>query len=286
MPETLHEATLFQGGPVWGGVHVLTSGVAPHAHDFLEIAVIGRGRGVHQTSQGSAAVRHGQVLILRPGPWHAFADCHDLTVANCCISPRGLRAELSALQQIPALRDLLWTTPIAGPHGVATTEVTPDAADEAIAQIAALSAQPGGPGRLLGHLVTILGTLSDGRPTAAATPLLHPAVTATITRYESDLAAPWRLDDLAAAANLDPAYLTRLFRRDTGLSPLTYLARLRAERAALLLTESSLPASRVGAAVGWPDPTYFARRFRTLVGLTPTEYRDRTRNQSPPAPQP
>jgi AraC-like DNA-binding protein len=272
MPETLHEATLFQGGPVWGGVHVLTSGVAPHAHDFLEIAVIGRGAGVHQTSQGSNAVRHGQVLILRPGPWHAFTRCRDLTVANCCISPRGLRTELSALQQIPLFRDLLWTTPTTTHHGVATIQVTPEAADAAIAEITQL-ATPTTPGLLLSRLVFVLATLADGRPSAPATPPVHPAVSATITHFEAALSHPWTLDTLAALTNLNPAYLSRLFKHHTGLSPLAYLARLRAEQAALLLTDSTLPTSRVGAAVGWPDPTYFARRFRTLVGLTPSEYR-------------
>jgi AraC family L-rhamnose operon transcriptional activator RhaR len=282
MPETLHETSLFEGGPVWGGVHRLTSGVEAHAHDFLELAVIGPGTGRHRTSQGDHPVRRGQVLVLRPGAWHAFAECEDLVVANCCISARALGTELAALQQIPILRDLLWTTPMAGLHGVATTEVDPAAADAAIHQITGLTTPRTGDGHLLGRLVTVLGILADGRPRRPAAPPVHPAVTATITRFESALATDWRLDDLAAAVSLDPAYLSRLFTRHTGLSPLTYLARLRAEQAAALLAESTLPTSRVGAAVGWPDPTYFARRFRTLVGLTPTEYRDRTQKQSPP----
>jgi AraC family L-rhamnose operon transcriptional activator RhaR len=277
MPETLHEASLFQGGPVWGGVHRLTSGVETHAHDFLEIAVIGPGAGRHHTSQGDHAVRRGQVLVLRPGAWHAFTRCEDLVVANCCISARGLRTELSALQQIPMLRDLLWTIPVSGLHGVATTEVNPEAADAAIDQIADLSTARTGNGHLLGRLVTILGILADGRPIRPAAPPVHPAVAATITCFESDLATDWRLADLAATVNLDPAYLSRLFTRHTGLSPLNYLARLRAEQAAVLLTESHLPTARVGATVGWPDPTYFARRFRALVGLTPSDYRRRAR---------
>ncbi|MQA92899.1 MAG: AraC family transcriptional regulator, partial [Gemmatimonas sp.] len=40
---------------------------------------------------------------------------------------------------------------------------------------------------------------------------------------------PWQLGDLARSANLDPAYLSRLFRRDVGLAPMAYLARIRAE---------------------------------------------------------
>ncbi|MEV6281215.1 AraC family transcriptional regulator [Kribbella sp. NPDC051770] len=278
MPETLHEATLFQGGPVWGSVHHLTTGVDPHAHDFLELAVIGPGAGRHQTSSGSYAVQHGQVLILRPGAWHAFTACDNLTVANCCVSTRSLRTELNALQQLPAFRDLLW--PTTAHHGTATLQVTPTAADDAIALITHL-ATPTTPALTLARLTVVLATLADGRPTHPVTPPIHPAVTTTITHFESALAHPWTLDSLAHLTNLNPAYLSRLFKHHTGLSPLAHLARLRAEQAALLLTDSTLPTSRVGAAVGWPDPTYFARRFRTLVGLTPTEYRAQT--QSPPA---
>jgi len=287
MPETLHETELFSGGPVWGGVHRLDVDVEPHAHDFLEIAVIGAGAGKHTTSQGVRAVRHGQVVVLRPGAWHAFRQCEDLVVANCCISAPGLRAELSALQQIPILRDLLWTGPVArAQHGVGMTQVDPESADEAIEEIAGLehdlaagTAPSSSAGRVLGRLVTVLGILADGRVDRAAAPeqVVHPAVAATVASFEAEPAEPWRLDDLAAAVSLDPAYLSRLFRRHTGLSPLGFLARLRAERAASLLAHSDLPASRVGAAVGWDDPTYFARRFRSLVGSTPTEYRARTR---------
>ncbi|GAA2271876.1 reactive chlorine-specific transcriptional regulator RclR [Nonomuraea roseoviolacea subsp. roseoviolacea] len=285
MPATLHEHALFTGGPVLGGVHLLDLDVEAHAHDFLEIAVIGTGHGRHVTSQGEHPLRPGQVIVLRPGAWHGFRDCADLTVANCCLSAQALRAELAALYDLPMLRRMLWTDPVAsGTHGVAVTAVDPAAAEEAIAEIGLLERDLGAdrsrPGRVLGRLVTVLGVLADGRDPgpAAPGPAVHPAVAATVARLEAEPAHPWRLDDLARAVSLDAAYLGRLFRRYVGVTPLDFLARLRAERAATLLAHSSLPAARVGAAVGWDDPTYFARRFRTLVGLTPTEYRRRSRS--------
>ncbi|MEV0384967.1 AraC family transcriptional regulator [Nonomuraea sp. NPDC050643] len=289
MPATLHEHELFAGRPVLGGVHHVDLDIDPHAHDFLEIAVIGTGHGRHLTSQGARPLRHGQVIVLRPGAWHGFRDCAGLTVANCCLSAQALRGELAALYDLPMLRRMLWTDPVAsGTHGVAVTTVDPAAADEAITEIGRLERDLGAgqsrPGRVLGRLITVLGVLADGRDPEPETldpavhPAVHPAVAATIARLEAAPAHPWRLDDLARAVNLDPAYLGRLFVRYVGLTPLGFLARLRAERAATLLAHSTLPAARVGAAVGWDDPTYFARRFRTLVGLTPTEYRRRIRS--------
>ncbi|SEG97182.1 AraC-type DNA-binding protein [Nonomuraea solani] len=284
MPDTLHEHALFAGDPVLAGVHHLEVGVEPHAHDFLEIAVIGAGRGRHLTSRGAHPLWRGQVIVLRPGAWHGFRDCAGLTVANCCLSAQALRGELAALYDIPMLRRLLWIDPVAsGTHGVAVTTVDPAAADEAVAEIGLLGRDLGGdrrrPGRVLGRLVTVLGVLADGREPERETPepAVHPAVAATVARLEADPAHPWRLDDLARAVSVDPAHLGRLFRRHVGLTPLGFLARVRAERAATLLAHSALPTARVGAAVGWDDPTYFARRFRALAGLTPTEYRRRSR---------
>ncbi|MBN6052511.1 helix-turn-helix domain-containing protein [Nonomuraea sp. RK-328] len=285
MPATLHEHALFTGSPVMAGVHHVDLDIDSHAHDFLEIAVIGAGRGRHATSQGEHPLERGQVIVLRPGAWHAFHDCAGLTVANCCLSAQALRAELSALYDLPMLRRILWTDPVAfGTHGVAVTTVDPAAAEEAVTQISLLqrdlTAGRSRPGRVLGRLITVLGVLADGRTPEPRTPepAVHPAVAATVARLEAAPAHPWRLDDLARAVSLDPAYLGRLFRRHVGLTPLDFLARLRAERAATLLAHSALPAARVGAAVGWDDPTYFARRFRALVGLTPTEYRRRSRS--------
>ncbi|MBF8184307.1 helix-turn-helix domain-containing protein [Nonomuraea sp. K274] len=283
MTPTLHEHAVFARGPILGAVHELSTDVESHAHDFLEIAVTGAGRGRHVTSGGERELRCGEVVILRPGAWHGFRDCVGLTVANCCLSAKALRAELAALHDIPALRRILWTDPMAsGTHGVAVTTVGQTAAEEATAEIGRLerdlAAPEARPGRVLGRLVTVLGILADGRDLEPATAesAIHPAVAATVARLEEAPAQQWRLDDLARAVNLDPAYLGRLFAQDIGLTTMNFLARVRAERAATLLANSTLSAAQVGATVGWGDPTYFARRFRTLVGLTPSEYRRRS----------
>lgn len=285
MPDTLHEHALFAGGPVLSGVYELDADIEPHAHDFVEIAVVGTGQGVHVTTDGERVLQLGDLIILRPGAWHAFTRCSGLTVANCCLSAQSLRAELAPLRDIALFRRLLWLDPRAAEsHGVTTTSVSDSAAHEAISEIsrlAASSADRRRPGLTVGRLVTVLGILADGLAAASpAAPPIHPVVVATIGKLEAAPEHQWRLTELAEAVNLDPSYLGRLFRRYLGLSPLDYLARLRAELAAGMLAGSQASASSVGAAVGWPDPTYFARRFRTLVGLTPTEYRRRANRHS------
>ena len=59
----------------------------------------------------------------------------------------------------------------------------------------------------------------------------------------------------------------------TGLPPLSYLAALRAERAAELLMRSDLSIEHIALEVGWGSSSYFARRFKEHFGLSAREYR-------------
>jgi AraC-like DNA-binding protein len=101
----------------------------------------------------------------------------------------------------------------------------------------------------------------------------HPAVQHAMRLLEASVHEPWTLDRLAAAVNLAPGYLVRLFGRTAGISPMAYLNRIRAERAAGLLIETDLPIATIGAMVGWHDPSHASRRFHACFGLSPTRYR-------------
>jgi AraC-like DNA-binding protein len=101
----------------------------------------------------------------------------------------------------------------------------------------------------------------------------HPAVQHAMRLLEASVDEPWTLDQLAATVNLAPGYLVRLFGRTAGVSPMAYLNRIRAERAAGLLIETDLPIASIGAMVGWQDPSHASRRFRACFGLSPSRYR-------------
>lgn len=61
--------------------------------------------------------------------------------------------------------------------------------------------------------------------------------------------------------------------REWGLSPMTYLRGMRAERMARLLASSDLSVAAVARSVGWTDVHYASRCFRAHYGVSPTEFR-------------
>ncbi|MEM9790135.1 MAG: AraC family transcriptional regulator [Planctomycetota bacterium] len=64
-------------------------------------------------------------------------------------------------------------------------------------------------------------------------------------------------------------------RRRTGLPPGRYLARLRCDRAAALLTETGLSVAEIADRVGYVDAPTFSKAFKRTVGLSPDHYRTR-----------
>ena len=83
----------------------------------------------------------------------------------------------------------------------------------------------------------------------------------------------WTLGRLAAAINLSPSQLGRIFVDAYGKTPMTYLTTVRAEHLARLLRETDLSIEAAMREVGWRSRGHAARMFRHAVGVTPTRYR-------------
>jgi two-component system response regulator YesN len=81
-----------------------------------------------------------------------------------------------------------------------------------------------------------------------------------------------QLNDAAGAAQVSPAYLSRLFSEHCKVSFIDYVTELRIENAEKLLRESKMTVKEVAFAAGYQDPNYFSKIFRKLTGLSPTAY--------------
>lgn len=81
------------------------------------------------------------------------------------------------------------------------------------------------------------------------------------------------LDQLAQQFYLSPSYLSRIFKRETGVNLSTYLQNVRIDAAKTLLRTSDLKSYEVAERVGINDPVYFSRIFKKITGFKPKDYR-------------
>lgn len=82
------------------------------------------------------------------------------------------------------------------------------------------------------------------------------------------------LDELAVSLGISPAYLSRMFKRDTGICLQDYVNQVRVERAASLLVYSQMSLPTIAHYVGFPNQSYFGKMFRRFQNMTPKEYRN------------
>jgi len=254
-----------------------------HDHDFLEIAFVLSGSGTHFSQSGAASAGAGDVFIVRPGSWHVYRDCRRLAVQNCCFDPDMLARDLACAAQNSLVDYLFSQGPLAKERsGVMHLHLPSMELRACRRHLTDMFSADAEQSRLrwTGHFLLLTEQLiarlnPDEVSQAGQARRVHPAVREGTRLLNEKLAHGWTLCELAECLHLNPSYLVRLFKNGTGLAPLSYLARRRAEEAAGLLVRTDLTVAEIGARVGWRDPSYFSQRFKAHYGLSAGAYRAR-----------
>lgn len=94
-----------------------------------------------------------------------------------------------------------------------------------------------------------------------------------ITCIDTDITADLSLKTQAKLLNVNPSYLSTLFRKETGVTLTDYVNQKRVERAKQLLKAGNTQIQTVAQNCGMLDVNYFTKIFKKYTGVTPKEYR-------------
>ena len=273
--DRLHRLAVFgsDGFPAGAGRHRVEGDVALHSHDFLEIAFVVAGSGVHLGPAGRSPLRTGSVFALRPGQLHGYTGCRAADVFNLYFGTELLRRELIWTLDHPDLARFLLR------GGASVGELPPSNAAALemwlthLSQRRPVAATPSA-AVALGLLGCALGELAGCTFDVGRRPRpISPVVRQAWQLMSDDPARPWEMTALARRLGISVSHLHRRFTDEVGTPPMAWLARTRVELASSLLIQSDRGVAEIGRRVGWPDANYFSRRFRQLNGVSPTEYR-------------
>lgn len=264
-----------------------------HDHEFIELVVISGGTGTQVTPYGEFPLQAGSLFVMQPGVWHEYIDCNSLLVNVCAMDCRVFDCELKWLYDNPSLRYLIWDSALTMVqpgvmHLLSSGQVL--RAGHSFFTLQTIESKTTPPARVqqIGQLATFLAEIADC--VAINAPMPHPerkltgltnAVEKTVMLFSENLARDWSIAELSASFGLTTPYYIRLFKREVGESPLSYLSMLRARRAAQLLMASDNSITSIALDIGWTEPGYFARRFRHYYGASPREYRQKYRDFTP-----
>lgn len=103
---------------------------------------------------------------------------------------------------------------------------------------------------------------------------LEKAIRSAKSRKNSILKEELTRESLASEVFMNPDYLSKLFKKNTGSSLMDYVTKVRIERAKELLERTVLTISEIAIETGYSNTAYFTKMFKKYTnGVTPREYR-------------
>ncbi|WP_214629580.1 helix-turn-helix domain-containing protein [Paenibacillus agaridevorans] len=91
---------------------------------------------------------------------------------------------------------------------------------------------------------------------------------------QSHLNQELTLTNLAELVNHSPAYLSRLYKKETEVTLFDYITGCRMAKAKELLSKTAMKIHKIAGEVGYESPPQFTRSFKKWFKVTPQEYRD------------
>ena len=124
---------------------------------------------------------------------------------------------------------------------------------------------------LTGLLYQLFSIIEREKSTASS--LAEKYATTVCSYIRSHYAEPLSVDWLSAIVGLSPKYLIRIFKSVCGCTIFEYIAKIRLERAAVLLKATNKTISEIAVSSGYSDALYFSKVFSKHYGISPTGWR-------------
>lgn len=97
-------------------------------------------------------------------------------------------------------------------------------------------------------------------------------ITSRATKYIRENYRNFNINELAKKININTTYLSKLFKKETGISYVDYVNRVRIEASKPLL-KSTETLGEVAELVGFNSPSYFSKIFKEHEGVNPSEWK-------------
>jgi AraC-like DNA-binding protein len=247
----------------------------PHWHDCFEMLFITRGGMYVSVDEAMFEAAAGNLIMVNSGAIHGFFDARPGTAIM------GMQFDIAFFDEgFVNLRDIVFQHPLIGKNTVK---------DAVYARMRQLLREISGEyrGRAAGWRLAVKSKLYELiliilRENPAAS-IKTPSPRAKQVRafvYKNFDDPELNLDDAALSFNLNKFYFIRFFKKHTGYSFHSYLAKTRVDFACRYLIEGKMSITDVAFRSGFNSLQTFNRVFKSITGFAPRDYR---REHSPPS---
>ncbi|NBD23935.1 AraC family transcriptional regulator [Paenibacillus glycinis] len=251
-----------------------------HTHDWTEFMYVMSGTCTVETHDGAVALRKGDLIMLDAGIPHKLivekaSPCRMLNVEFTFKPCGGIYPSAKQLSDNDAEFAAFLE------RGLGTVVLRDSADVQHILKSLVLELDIGRSGAsrenmtnlLISQLLVRVARLAAEDAKDGAERQIHRYVQIAAEylhqHYDCDIQAR----DVAAAVNLHPVYLQRIFKANMSVSITEYLTELRMEKAKMLLARTDVPIIEVADYIGLNSRQYFSMLFKKMTGMSPAAYR-------------
>ena len=240
----------------------------PHAHSYTELFYIVGGDGQFQINDQLFPVRANQLVVVNPNVIHTEVSYEAQPLEYIVLGIEGLALTVPDSDEA---RYCLYTLPEGNHVLVCMQQVLQEMQERKPEyQTACLACMDLIMVQLMRH-ASVSVTQAQSRFPANRQ---CASVRQYIDRHYKESIT---LDLLAEKASINKYYMAHAFKREYGISPITYLISCRIREGKRLLAETDLSLSQIATVLGFSSSSYFSQSFRNAEGLSPTEYRKANR---------
>lgn len=243
-----------------------------NSYPYFTVHFLYDGCGLFHIAGENYLLKKGDAFIIPAGEAHSYSNRSD--------DPLGLiwiELSVPGCQELSSYFHLHRLYTIDASHTEAPLSRLISILHDRINQI------PASPFTLSGIYYTFLMELLAAAQVQAS-PQLPELLTAALYYIGQHFTEDITIGQLADYLHVSHTYLTRIFRKFMGTTPIKYLNLKRLEYACFLLESSILTCGQIAERIGMYDVSHFNRFFSRQLGMPPSDYRSRKRLSSPPPP--
>jgi YesN/AraC family two-component response regulator len=242
-----------------------------HSHDFLEISYILSGSSTYNVENTKFQAKKGDLFLFNPGVYHneiANINTSELHIGFNKVMLNGLPANFMLPTSASSLVKLVKYEAefISCVNQIILEQERQEPGYELVLKTLVM--------RLIIILLRELHREEGGTynykcsfESSEKANIVHTITSYMKEHYNEQIS----LDKIAKNTYLSPIYISKIFKEETGDSPINYLINIRLNRAKELLEEGQLSIKAIAKFVGYEDAYYFSKLFKKHFGIPPSK---------------
>lgn len=264
-----------------------------HSHEYIEVMYILSGNATHKVSDKTYEVRRGDLFIVNPGTVHAFYTKQDnnepFVAYDLMFTPEFFDSAIDGYHPLESLSQsfifcsLFSEQDTPKPYlNVTGTQYT--AFGELFNKIyhEYEGKKKGYREIIRAYLIELIVTcfrLNENQKYTDAEIRNHRIVEFLTNFIKDNYAHPLSINSLAKTVFLNPDYLGRIFKKQTGRSISEMIQKVRIEEACEQLASTNKSIAEIAHLCGFEDTKFFYTVFKKRMGILPGDYRKSLKNK-------